>query len=404
MHILYIFTAGHFYSANNKKWFPLLKNTKGQKFTILIVECDEQIKTKFTLEYGSFFNIIYFKNRKDLLSLSLLDRYQYVRALAVTLDNLDPDIIHLHAAFNSYMVYPLFFIKKKPKIIYNIWGSDFNLGYYNNFKRRQIIKWLIRKTSLVWTNWFAMRDKVIKEFPKFADKIQTILWGTDGYLFKPEDTIAQENIQKLYDIKKNDYVMLYVRGFTLNSNHKLLIESLKYVNKDFAFKLILHYPHFEHSFVMQLKKQISTLGLMDKIILSHNLLNDKEMKTLFEISDLTFSLTTQEQFSRSIFEAILSDTNLILNEIPPYQYLKNHFKFNIIMVDVNDTKKLGNQINDFINKQPTPDWTYEKTIIRKYFDFETKSEQYIQIYKKLLNNHPINISYPINGKEDAGTI
>lgn len=388
MHVLYLFPAGHFYAPNNHKWFRLLAKMTTLRCSVILPDCDPVLKEKFISEYGQRFEVIYFKTVDEILALNWWQKWRYVQSIASSIDRLQPDIIHLHAAFNSYMIYPLLFLKIKPKIIYNIWGSDFNLGYFNNRKRRLLIRWLVRHASLVWTNWYALRDAARTEFPQYKNKIQTILWGADRYLFEPVTVEARQKVERLFS-KKTAYTMLYVRGFVPNSNQKALIEALRLLPEELDYQLILHYPAKESAYLSELKNLCAKYNLQERVLFSHTRLNAEEMKALFERADLTFSLTEREQFSRTIFEAILSGTHLILNNIAPYGYLVNKFKFKIPLVDVHDGQALAVQIENAIRNPNPPDWREEIEKIKKMFDFEAKGPLYAEIYRALADGQSL---------------
>ncbi|MFP4019916.1 MAG: hypothetical protein ACLFUH_11775, partial [Bacteroidales bacterium] len=80
-----------------------------------------------------------------------------------------------------------------------------------------------------------------------------------------------------------------------------------------------------------------------------------------------------------------TDTNLILNDIEPYQYLKYFFNWNVELVNINNTEKLAQKIEQFITKKPLPNWEYEKTIVQKVFRFENKENLFKTIYEDLIN-------------------
>jgi len=386
MHILYIFTSGHFFSPNNKKWFKLFRNHQNVKISLLIQEPPLKIKNKFEDKYGKYFDILYFQNKNQLMKKSLIKRFTYIKNIARKIDLMAPDIIHIHGLFFIYLVFPLFYIKTKPKIIMNVWGSDFNILYHEKFKNRFIFNRIIKKSNLIWTNWIAMADSLRTTFPKHNKKIRTIPLGVTDELFFKCNNEDKNSVLKKFNLKKDEYLIVYTRGFTMNSNYHRILEALGKMKLDLPpYKVIFQHYKSNPKIDQYLQKLIKENNLQDKVIISHHELTDGEIKALYELADLSFSATTNEQFSRTIHEAILSNTSLILNDIEPYRYLKYFFNWNVDLVDIKNTMQLGKKIEYYINQQPIPQWKYEKAFIEKIFKFEDKESLFKSVYEGLIN-------------------
>lgn len=382
--ILYIFTSGNYNSPNNKKWFNIFYNDERMDISILIQDCNTTLKNDFGKNYNEFYDIVYFKNLDELKKISLIKKYRYFKKISKQIDLLNPDIIHIQGVFYSYMVMPLFFLKIKPKIIYNIWGSDYYVNYFRTFKNRIILNKLFKKAKLIWTNWYALGDDVKEHFPQYISKIKTIPWGVESDVLRPATDEIKNKVRDKFSISENDYVMIYTRSFYPVYNHHKLLNALKYINSDLNFLLILQHFNKNEKYDSHLYEIIKQNNLETKVIISHDDMNDEEIKALFKLADLTFSLASKEQFSRTISEAIINDTNLIVNDIKPYHYLKDMFGFNIDLADIDDEQMLGIKISNYITNKKSPDWAYEKSVIHKVLNFDSKSDQFISIYNDLL--------------------
>jgi hypothetical protein len=381
---MYIFTSGFLNSANNKQWFKIFNQNENLDISILISDCDENLKKDFYKEYNNFYNIIFFKKYNEMMKTSFLKRFFYLKKIAKKIDEINPDIIHIHGCYYTYLIKPLFFIKSEPKIIFNVWGSDFNLAYFNNLKQKIIMSWLFKKSNLIWANWFAMADNLKNHFPKYISKIKTILWGIESDIFEKASKDAKNNIIKKYNLKENDFLMISTKGFVKIANQHKLVNSIKFINPNINFKLILHCGVKNEEMDKILYNIIKENKLSDKVIISHNFLTNDEIKALFEIANLSFVIPSMDQLTRAIFETILADTNLILSDIKPYKYLKEIYNFNFDLVDVNDEKQLAKRIEYYIKNNPKPNWDYEKTVIKRVMNFENKAKYFIEIYKNLL--------------------
>ncbi len=384
LRILYIFTSGHFDSANNKKWFDLLAGDKRYEILILIQDCDKNKKEEFENRYGNFFQILYFKSLPDLLKLNYLQRYHYLKEIAKEIDKFKPEIIHLHGLFYTYMAIPVFLLKVKPKLIFNIWGSDYNFAYKNKLKNKILFKRLIKKASLIWVNWFALEQQLKMEFPQYAHKIKTILWGVENELFESPTEMTRKKIREKFNIKPEDYIFVYARAFNKNSNHLNILKAVMQLDPQKNFKFIFHNRNMNADNFQSVMSFVKQHHLKEKVLLSTKSLNFEEMKALYAEADVVLSLTTQEQLSRTTFEAILSDSHLIVNKNPSYTFLKQVFDFNIHMVDVGDIQSLTETFQYYIETRPAVDWRYEKVIIQRLFRFDAKKDKYFGIYMNLI--------------------
>ncbi len=382
--ILYIFTSGDFDSANNKKWFDLLYGDEHLEVLVLIRDCSEAKKNAFKLNYGDYFKTIYFKTQSELFHLNLHQRFIYLKEIAKQIEAFDTQIIHLQGLFYTYMVMPLFFVDSNFRLVFNIWGSDFNIAYRQKFKNRLIFRYLMRKSTLVWVNWFSMKEELQRTFPRHQNKIKTLLWGVEDSLFQPPSKETRKKIRKKFNLKHGEYVFLYTRAFVDNSNHLKILRAIARLKTNTPFKFIFHNKNSHVQLLKEIENFIHQNRLNDKVVLSRSSLSSEEIQALYAESDVVLSLTTRDQLSRTTFEAILSDSHLIVNENSAYRFLKEVFDFNIYLVDVNDRLKLKEIFEFFVEHKPKTNWEYEKTVIKRLFRFETKKERFLRIYAQLI--------------------
>ena len=382
MTILFVFTGGGLRSVNTKKWLDLFKNDNDLRISFFLKETSEQEKEALERAYPGY-RFLFFKNFSEIKNLNIYQRFKYIRAMARQIDQLAPDIVHLQGLFYTYMVYPLFFLKNKPVFIFNIWGSDFNLHYKKHLKNTLLIRYLFKKADLIWTNWFQLGLEVKKDFLKFENKIKTIPWGVTDDLFEAVEQKKVEELRRRFKIEPHDYVLLYTRGLVPNSNHQQLIKAIARLEAHLKFKLIIHVPKVNPDYKTKIQQLIDRFKLNEKIIWSHDYLADREMQALYAMADLSFSLTTKEQFSQTIIESILNDCHLIVNRNPAYRFLQEVFRFNIEMVDVQNTEQLAETIKQFIVNRPEVDYGYEKMVINRLFCFSRNKAHFLQIYNEL---------------------
>lgn len=381
--ILYIFTSGNFYSANNQKWFHFIKSQTGLDFSVIIQDCSQEIKDHYTNEFNPDFEVLYFKKLDMLLSSSYLNRFRYIKSIAHEIDNYEPDIIHVQGSFYTYMILPLKFISIKPKIIYNVWGSDYHTIYDRVLKNRIILNWLFKRANLIWTNWYSMADDIRYSFPRYNQKVRAIPWGAEKELFLKPSKEDKKFVREFFNIEYQQFLMIYVRRFSANANQDRLIKAVSRIKSKRNFKLILHNPNKDPEIDDTLHALISASNLQEKVIISHKSLTNRQIAALFSLANLTFSLTSREQFSRTVIEAIMSDTHLLLSDIPSYRYLKNIIGFDVPLVSPEDVTSLSEWITMFMDLPAKKDWSFEKEYIRRQMDFEKNGRKFVSVYEEL---------------------
>jgi len=381
--ILYIFTSGHFFSANNDQWVSSFYKDN-LNVTLLLENPNQKIKDKFYKTYNNFFNVIYFEEKELFYKKNIFEKFLYLKKFAKLIDRFNPDLIHIHGLYYSYIAIPVFFLKKKPKIIFNIWGNDFNTLYKNRLKNRILFNKLIKKANLVWTNWMEMEDRIKKHFPKAIYKIRTIFWGIDCSFMEEPPLESKNKIRKKFNITNEEYIILSPKGLSPINNQLTIIEALKNVNQDLNFKLIL-FAKGNEEYLNKIRSLIEKENLEKKIVLSHEFLSETELKALYSITDLCLSIPSKDQLTRVIFEAITSNNNLIISNLNSYLYLKFQIGFNIDTIDHTNIDILANRIQHYITNKPQTNWDFEKSWIKRVFCFNNNKSHILKIYEELIN-------------------
>jgi hypothetical protein len=388
--ILYIFTSGSINSPNIKHWIDLFYNCPKTHITLLIKDCDESVKQEFYSKYNHYFEVIFFKNYSEISQISWFERFLYILKISKIIKKVQADLIHIHGCYYPYMIKPLLFLrKKKQKIIFNVWGNDFNAKYYNSLKQKIIMRYLIKWCDLIWANWYTMEENLKNEFPNYRKKIKTVLWGVESTLFNNTPVKIKDDVRNHFNIKTETYLLLYAKGLLMGNNQIDLVKSLQYIDNSLDYHLILQSLNSNEKSVSIIKNLIQKYNLQNKITISSHVFSDQEIKALFEISDLSFALSTQDQLTRTIFESILSKTNLIVNDIKPYRVLDKKFNLGLDFVEVSNLHELAKKISYYINIKPKPNWRSQKIYIRKNYTFDHNLDRYMGIYEDLIFNRPI---------------
>lgn len=377
--LLYIFTSGVVHSANNKQWISLFQKNDEIDVSFLIQSSE---KDNVKVEANNKCNFIFFPYQKEFFAYSVFKKIKIVLQFANRIKELNPDIVHIHGCYFTYPLKSLILSNIKAKIIFNIWGNDFNTKYFTSSKQKIIMNHFIRKSDLIWANWFSMEERLKETFPKYANKIRTILWGIEKDLFNRADDMTRLEVKEKFNIK-DEYVILYAKGINQNNQQFDLLNVFDKIDRNLNYKFIIHCGGTPPDVLRLFKNKIKELELDEKIILSNSFLSDKELKALFDIADLSLVLPKTDQLTRTIFESIISNSGLILSETPPYKKLNSEFNFNFPLLNISQSNKFVEIISDKILKREKHIYTYENEVIKNKYIFENKTDDYIKIYKSL---------------------
>lgn len=379
--LLYIYTSGRLNSVYNKMWFDAFY---GKDLDISIIIADESARRP---ENYHNYRFLFTDPHQILIKFPFVKAVKEFVRIRKFIRSVSPDIIHVQGCYYTFLITPLMIIKKRYKLIFNLWGNDYNTLFRKSVTHKVMIRWLIRKSDLIWLMWYEMADKVRNDFPAYASKIKTITWGIDSSLLTGSVSEKdRETITEKYNLTDTNYKLLYAKGFRASNNQHKLIEALAQVDPTLDFKVILHCAAAanDSTYEKLLMNLIEKYGFENRIILSHDYLTDAEMRALFEVSDLSFAISQEDQLTITIFESIIANTNLILNDIEPYRILKQVTKSDFDLVDVSDTKKFAQKIEDYIRYKKVPEWGKAMQFIKGEYLFDKKTDQYIQIYQNIL--------------------
>lgn len=385
--LLYIFTSGTITSANNKQWFDLFNKENQLDITAIIQIGKNQDKKSIQDEYKKI-NFLFFPDKQEFMETNYFHKVKTVLEFAKKIKELEPEVIHIHGCYFTYPLKALILSKTKAKIIFNVWGNDFNTKYFVSKKQKLIMNYLLKRSALIWANWYTMADKLSEVFPEHKEKIHTILWGIEKDLFNRTDEDLRTSLKRKFNLN-NEYVILYAKGINENSQQAELIEVFNELDEKLNYKLIIHFGGSSQLQVNAIQKKIDSLNLQKKIIISDSFLSFDEFKALFDISDLSLVLPKKDQLTKTLFESILSNTNLIISDIAPYRKLLKEFNFDAPLVKVKDKSEIVKLLTEFIGEKKSPDYLNAVSKVKEKYIFDDKEKKYLMIYRKLAEDKPI---------------
>jgi len=385
LRLLYILTSGTIISPNNWPWIKLFYQTDNFEIAVLVRNSKGKIKEDLLASIPGYYQIIYFPGEDEIKKYSIAGRVSLIRKTAQRIKNFNPDIIHVHGCYYTYLVKPVFLLPKNIRLIFNVWGNDFNHLYKNRLKSRIIMNYLFKRAELIWANWYSMEEDLKHQFPHYKNKIKTILWGIEDKYFVRSSQHTREKLINHFNLKNSTYLLLYVKGLAESNNQLNLVKSLAYLDRDLDYKLIIQFHRDNPEIRRKIEQIIQSQNLQSKVILSNCYFEEEELKALIELADLSFSIPSQDQLSRTVFEIILSDTNLIVSDIDPYRQLNRRMGINLDFVNEKNPKDIAEKIRYYVENKPVSDWSETKKIIQASYHFNNRKDVFINEYQSIHN-------------------
>lgn len=379
MKVLYIFSANTIKGAYLQQWISLLTTKKEIEIAIIFVNKDNKLNSYH--ENDILFIPFNIKNGKNVIVNYFHNQFE-IKDIIKKINSFNPTIIHLHGCYNTYLSRLPLLVKNKFKFIFNVWGSDYNISFFKRKKYNQLITALFEKADTILTLWYSLEQKIKENSPTYAKKVKTIPWGIEKNAFEfSSSEIQKDNIRNLYNIKKEDFVLLSIKGLIPNSNQATIIEALSLINKQIPIKLIIHAPSRDEVYYKKLLKLVDQHKLKNKVIFSFKFLSAEQFKALCAIGKLSIIISSHDQFTRSLLEGIIEKSELIVSNILPFQLLNEKFNLNLDLVDPKNPIELAEKIKHIYSQRNNQQIKQERlNILKKDLVFENQFEKIAKLY------------------------
>lgn len=312
------------------------------------------------------------------------------------LDNIKPDIIHLHNLHNNYVNLPMLFnyIKKnKIPIVWTLHDCWAFTGQCPHFTINSCEKWKegcydcaryksypsawVDQTKLMWKlkkRWFTNVKNVtivtpsqwladlVKESFLRTYSIKVINNGIDLNVFKPEAS----NLKERYNLK-NRYIILGVaHEWSLTKGIDVFTKMAKKLPKEYQIILV--------GTDEEVKKMLPS-----NIISIHRTNNQYELVKLYSAADVFVNPTREDTFPTVNMEALACGTPVITFRTGGSPEILDE-KCGIV-VESDDIEQLEREIIRICEKKP---YTVENCVKRaQLFERNKKFEEYIDLYENI---------------------
>lgn len=199
------------------------------------------------------------------------------------LDNYNLDIIHIHSPATIGRL-GVEYAKKNNKILVGTIHSQFYKDFYRATKNKLISKKLTRytmrlfeKCDICYTVNEGMKKVVVDEY-KFK---KDLLIARNGTTMLPIE--EDHSLDKLYNIKKDELVFLFVGRINKLKNIFLIVDALSYIKDKLKFKMLFVGNGQDEK---ELIKEIDRLNLNDRVIMCGRVTDRVLLSKYYKRSDL----------------------------------------------------------------------------------------------------------------------
>ena len=313
------------------------------------------------------------------------------------LDEIKPDIMHLHNLHNSYINISMLFryIKKNSiKVVWTLhdcWAFTGHCPYFtmvkcNKWKEEcgncaqlniypeityDNTKWMLKKKKA----WFSgVRNMIIvspsRWLANLAEEsflnqydIRVINNGIDLNMFKP----IESNFRQEHGIRDEEYMLLGVSfGWGKRKGLDVFVELADSLSEKFKIVLVG-------------TDELSEKNLPDNIITIRTTQNQKELAEIYTAADLFINPTREDNFPTVNIESLACGTPIVSFKTGGSTEIFDETCG--VSVDVNDVEGLKRIIIDLCNNKP---FSREQCINRaKMFDVKAKFTEYVDLYREV---------------------
>ncbi len=238
------------------------------------------------------------------------------------------DVIYIHGLYDYLIIFYLFLIVRCSFRVINIWN---NVNYKKASRRNKkfwqipVYQLIFRTTNRFYFTWFGTYTGFTELFPWLCKKSFIQPWGIREDIIKSLPVATSDMVRSiLAQLKQDDIFLFWPEYITKDEHIHLFITALSRLKKYSSLKVLLFSGHqqTDTSYILELRKMVTDHELSFVDILVGEYVPYKDIMALWQRADLTLKLSSKDQLSNGIIEALFFRTPVLLNDWFPYQKLK----------------------------------------------------------------------------------
>lgn len=230
----------------------------------------------------------------------------------------DPDLVHLHYAGGRLGTLTL--LSGIRPLVVTVMGGDVlpeqHPGGLSRLQRRTTRR-ILQEADLVLVKADALRP-VVTGLGAAPEKVETLRWGVDPAVFKPDPAAAAEQRARL-GLAAADRVILSPRLLKELYNVHLIVEALPFVLRDVpsAVLVITEYGA-DPDYRRRLELRARELGIADRVRFAGRV-DHGQMPGLYSLAEVAVSVPSSDGLPQSHFEAMACGCALVTGRLEVYR-------------------------------------------------------------------------------------
>jgi glycosyltransferase involved in cell wall biosynthesis len=240
------------------------------------------------------------------------------------------DVLYIQGLYDYLIIFYLFLVARGSCRVINIWN---NVNYKKASRQNKrfwqipVYQILFRMTHRFYFTWYGTYIGFTELFPKLKPKAFIQPWGIRDNIIQHPPANPSEKVRSILKGLKEDDIFLFWPEYMSEDEHiHEFLAALTQLKNYSSLRVLLFSGHqlTDTSYIQNLRKMVTDSDLGFVNILVGEYLPYQDIMALWQRADLTLKLSTKDQLSNGIIEALFFRTPMILNDWIPYQKLQEH--------------------------------------------------------------------------------
>lgn len=238
------------------------------------------------------------------------------------------DVLYIQGLYDYLIIFYLFLFARSSCKVINIWN---NVNYKKASRQNKriwqipIYQILFRMTNRFYFTWYGTYIGFTGLFPGLTKKAFIQPWGIRDTIIKHPPAAPSDKVKSILEGLKDEDIFLFWPEYMSEDEHiHEFLSALTQLKNYSSLKVLLFSGHqlTDTSYIQELRKIVTDNGLTFVNILVGEYLPYQDIMALWQRADLTLKMSTKDQLSNGIIEALFFRTPMILNDWIPYQKLQ----------------------------------------------------------------------------------
>jgi len=308
------------------------------------------------------------------------------------------DVVYIQGLYDYLIVLQLLMFAGCKLRVVNIWNNrNFRKGSLENRKFWQVplYRMIYRLTDRFYFTWYGTYSDFEGLFPSQKAKMFIQPWGIRNRIIEEESVVQSDFVRNyLSGLRSDELFLFWPENMSAEEHIDLLVLALAQLEdrRDLRVLIFCGHQKKENDYSRKLRVLIQELQLDCIDLVLGEYLPFADIMALWQRADLTIKLSTKDQLSNGIIEAMFFKTPVILNNWIPYQKLADTgFHVNLTEMEagaISDCLKtlIGNIRKDrdfYLNHGEV-----NSRIIREKFNFDKNIGLLMQDLEKVVSAAP----------------